>query len=157
MNDSAEHTEPRPQRRSSLDVAASTRPRILLADDDVEMCRLIATSLRRSGYAVTSCTNGINLLDHLGSYLLRGTGDSYSLIISDIRMPGVTGMEVLEGLRHVKSAPPIILITAFGDDETHREAKRFGAVAVLDKPFDLDRLQALVRSVLFEEDGPSAA
>jgi DNA-binding response OmpR family regulator len=117
------------------------------------MCRLVATSLRRSGYDVTMCTNGINLLDHLGSYLLRGGEDHYALIVSDIRMPGVTGMEVLEGLRHVKAAPPVILITAFGDRETHLEAERFGAVAVLDKPFELDRLLRLVESVLSKPNG----
>lgn len=143
--------------RARRATAAEKRPRVLLADDDVEMCRLIATALRRAGYGVTMCANGINLLDHLGSYIMRGGTHDYSLIITDIRMPGVTGMEVLEGLRHVHDAPPIVLITAFGDRETHREARRFGALAVLDKPFDLDHLIGLVRSVIPLEEDPNAA
>lgn len=75
----------------------------------------------------------------------------FDLIISDIRMPGFTGLEVLEGLRD-ECAPrigetPITLLTAFGDLEVHADAERLGAV-VFDKPFDLDEFQACARNMI---------
>lgn len=53
-------------------------------------------------------------------------------------MPGLTGLEILEDLRDFKGFRPMILITAFGDESTHRKAKKLGAAAMLDKPFEID-------------------
>ena len=122
--------------------------RILIADDDREMSRLIASTLRKAGYDVTVCATGINLLERLSSYLIGDPVQRFSLVVSDIRMPGVTGMEMLDGMRNVEGAPPVILITGFGDEETHRAAERLGAVTVLDKPFEMSTLLKLVRRTL---------
>ncbi len=146
----------KPNPQSWPDPASSPRearsgvepPRILLAEDDTELRRLIRTTLRKAGYHVTACENGINLLDHLGSYVFREQGERFALVITDIRMPGVTGMEVLEGLSRIHGVPPIVLITAFGDPETHGEAAKLGAVAVLDKPFGMSALLDVVASVV---------
>ena len=70
------------------------------------------------------------------------------LIVSDIRMPYITGMQVLRELRERDDAPPMILITAFGSDALHAKAERLGAVAVFDKPFDVEDLVAKVESLL---------
>ncbi|MBU1699526.1 MAG: response regulator [Candidatus Eisenbacteria bacterium] len=130
------------------DVQMKEKFRVLLAEDDNEMCRLIASVLRKDGYHVTQCSNGINLLSHLTSYVNETNEEHYDVIISDIRMPGLTGMEVVEGLHRIPKAPPMILITAFGDAETHAAALRQGAVALLDKPFDMESLLDQVRSLL---------
>ena len=61
-------------------------------------------------------------------------------MISDIKMPGLSGLDLLDTLRRSDWAMPVILITAFGDRETHDEAIRLGAVRVFDKPFELDDL-----------------
>jgi len=116
------------------------RPRVLLAEDDDEMRSLLASALRRDGYEVRTCTNGINLLERVAPSFPHGGAEDYALIISDIRMPGLSGLEVLADLQGHRSAPPLILITAFGDEATHAQAKRLGAVAVFDKPFPIDRL-----------------
>lgn len=121
-------------------IARPARPRVLLAEDDDEMRSLLATALRRDGYDVRTCTNGINLLERVAPSFPHGGIEDYALIISDIRMPGLSGLEVLADLQGHASAPPLILITAFGDDETHARAERLGALAVLDKPFPIDRL-----------------
>jgi FixJ family two-component response regulator len=63
-------------------------------------------------------------------------------------MPGLTGLEVLAGLRKRDQSTPVILITAFGDEQTHAEAKRLGATAVIDKPFDTADLLTAVRRAL---------
>jgi FixJ family two-component response regulator len=55
-------------------------------------------------------------------------------------MPGVTGLEIVEGMRSINQSLPIILITAFGDRATHEKAKQHGVTAIFDKPFDMDKL-----------------
>ena len=59
-------------------------------------------------------------------------------------MPGLTGLDVLAILRCANWATPVILITAFGDEATHAEGRELGAVAVFDKPFNVDALRATV-------------
>jgi len=126
---------------------APTQPlRILLSEDDAEMRSLLETTLRHEGYAVTPCADGEALLDRLGA-ALAAEEPGYGLVISDIRMPGLSGLEFLEWTSSWESHPPVILITAFGDRETHERAKQLGALGVLDKPFDTDELLALVRVV----------
>jgi CheY-like chemotaxis protein len=75
-------------------------------------------------------------------------GVDFDLIISDIRMPAHSGLEILEAGPQLKGFPPMILITAFGSELTHARARRFGAVAVFDKPFDVNDLLVKVREVL---------
>lgn len=148
MHHLKEETDPRAVQNRKERVAIGHKRRILLAEDDYEMCRLIASTLRKAGYNVTMCANGINLLSSLRATLFGEQGESYELIITDIRMPGVTGMEILAGLNKAGDAPPVILITAFGDAETHREAADLGAVTVLDKPFEMGELVRLVQRTL---------
>lgn len=123
--------------------------RILLAEDDKEMRSLLALMLRKEGYQVRECMDGLSLLDMLSSFFLPDEEhENFDLIISDIRMPGVTGMEILMGANELDDFPPIILITAFGDKETHVQAERLGAVALFDKPFDIDEMLEKVRAIL---------
>lgn len=124
--------------------------RILLAEDDREMRTLLANALREAEYEVAECSNGFTLLTHLGHLLLPGVHEynEVDLIISDIRMPGVTGMEILHGAYEIGTFPPIIMITAFGDEKTHAQAKEFGAAAIFDKPFDIDAFIDKVRNLL---------
>lgn len=118
----------------------AARPlRVLLAEDDDEMRRLLAGSLRETGYEVTAVADGTELCRALAPQLIQPDADRYHVIVSDIRMPGTTGLQALEGLRALAELPPMILITAFGDAETHRKVRKLGAV-ILDKPFDIEAL-----------------
>jgi len=121
--------------------------RLLLADDDYEMRRLLAWSLNREGYQVTECKDGNTLMKKMGSIPNEGV-QPFDLIISDIRMPGFTGLQALESAQNIEALPPMILITAFPDDETKKMARQLGAVAVMEKPFDLDALLGNVRQIL---------
>jgi len=122
--------------------------RILLAEDNVEMLRLLAGALAKDGYDIIEARTGAELLDHLVDHLLDGDRSPVDLIISDLRMPGFTGLEILAGLRDDDPATPFILITAFGGEEVREEALRAGAAAVFDKPFDVDDLRAAVAQLL---------
>lgn len=123
-------------------------PRILVAEDDGEMRRLLVWRLHNAGFETIECSDGFQLLDYLGNPVLSGEPDDFDLIVSDIRMPGVTGLEVLEGIHETEWFVPMILITAFGNDEMHQTAERFGAAAMFDKPFDIDELIERIREIL---------
>ena len=134
-----------PQRPS----AARKPPRILLADDDDEMLALLTWVLQREGYEVTACADGLGLMEHVAPTVLGQRLEDYDLVISDIRMTWVTGLEALRGMHGRQGTPPpIILITAFGDNKTHAEGRRLGAVAMLDKPFEIDDLLAMIRDIV---------
>ena len=121
---------------------------ILLAEDDLEMRRMLAWSLREKGYEVAECDDGYCLMKRLGFLEPFGKTQNFDLIISDIRMPGVTGMQVLESAKEFEDFPPMILITAFGDDNTHAQAQKLGADAMFDKPFDVADLLVKVAQVI---------
>jgi DNA-binding response OmpR family regulator len=127
-------------------------PNILLAEDTAEMREVIALRLRQQGYSVTECCNGAELVSELAEYLGNVPAEArkrrFDLIISDIRMPGVFGLSVVEGGSEYRNFPPTILITAFGDEETHERARQIGVAAVLDKPFDMNDLLGKVRDAL---------
>lgn len=118
-------------------------PRVLIAEDDPDLHRFLVTVFDQDGYIVDEVKTGFDLLARASRPHSRD--QELDLIISDIRMPGLTGLEVLAGLRSPHRPggwnTPVILITAFGDEETHAEAKRLGA-AIFDKPFDIDDLRA---------------
>jgi CheY-like chemotaxis protein len=124
---------------------------VLLADDDEDMRKMLAEALRAEGCKVTECKNGIEFISKLESFILKQTPANFDIIISDIRMPGVTGMEILEDLNEQEGLPPMILITGFGDSETHQLARKYKASAILDKPFEIDTLIAKVREILAQE------
>lgn len=122
-------------------------PHILLAEDNHEMRTLLSMSLRKNGYKVTEFADGRGMLDYYFSTNPAQKEAALDLIISDIRMPFLTGMEILEGLHNCEGFPPVILITAFGDEETHKQAYLLGAAAVFDKPFDIEELIAKVQEI----------
>jgi CheY-like chemotaxis protein len=122
-------------------------PRILLAEDDAEMRALVSDDLRCAGYSVVECADGAALLRRLDS-ANRTPGLGVDLVVADVRMPELTGLEVLERVRRADPFTPYIVITAFGSAETRRAAARLGALAVLDKPFEIKDLLRLVEDAI---------
>jgi DNA-binding NtrC family response regulator len=113
---------------------------LLLGEDDREMRRLLAEMFRRDGWEVVEAWDGAHLLDLV---LRRVAGPAIDVVVSDVRMPGMSGLDVLGAIRRRDAAIPVVLITAFGDAEVRRAALHLGAV-LLDKPFALERLRSLV-------------
>ena len=124
---------------------ANTRGHVLLAEDDREFRRLVADALAADGYVITEVGSGRELLDGL-AHVARHVDHEAWVIVSDVRMPEMTGLEVLTALRMARWTTPMLLMTAFGDDELHGDAAELGA-DVLDKPFDLDALRTRVASL----------
>ena len=124
-------------------------PTILLVEDDEDMREMLAAVLRRDGYYVVEAEDGDSAVDWLGIGILDGEPERLpSLIVSDIRLPYLSGLEILEGAHLSAWRLPVILITGFGDDYTHERARELGAECVLDKPFSMQVLRAAIRSAL---------
>lgn len=120
------------------------RARILIAEDDWAFRELLLWAFDADGYEVIGVSNGSDLLSLLAASLLPDSGVApFDLVVSDVRMPGWNGLLALEDLSRSRRMPPIIVMTAFGSHEVHERASRAGAVAVLDKPFDIADLTAL--------------
>jgi CheY-like chemotaxis protein len=138
------------QRQTAVEIA---RPQVLIAEDVDEMRILLANAFLREGYHVTECIHGVDLLIHLKSFLCPQdmppeNWEDFDLIVSDIRMPGVSALEVIEGIQQFGGLPPIILLTAFGDRDTHLRAYELGVAAVFNKPFEFDDLLAKARELV---------
>ena len=116
------------------------------------MRKLLVRVLDEDGYATLACSNGIDLFAHLEPFLFNRNNLEFKAIIADIRMPGITGLEILEDLHDFKGFPPMILITAFGDANIHTRAEMAGVSALLDKPFAIEDLLAKLHEIL---PGPS--
>ena len=121
--------------------------RILIAEDDREMRRLMADSLREDGYEIHEVEDGAELMVRLEDAFFLSRTPPIDLFVTDIRMPGHTGLHVVSSLRGAGIDVPGVIITAFGNAETRDQAVALGA-QLLEKPFKMAALRALVRYLL---------
>jgi len=118
------------------------------------MRRLVCEALRDDGYQVTSVGDGGRLLVMLAHEMVDDDGaDLADLVLSDVRMPVCTGIQILEQLRAVRCRVPFILMTAFGDSASRDHARSLGAI-LFDKPFELDDLRTAVALLLRRDAAP---
>jgi two-component system response regulator CpxR len=115
-------------------------PRILVVDDDAELCELVAEYLIPEGFQVDSVYDGVQGVD-------RSLSGEYSLVILDVMLPGIQGFEVLRQIR-AKSRLPIIMLTARGEDVDRIVGLEIGADDYLPKPFNPRELVARIQAVL---------
>jgi two-component system, OmpR family, response regulator len=116
----------------------------IVADDDDELRGLVASVLRGLALHVVEARNGRELLE---LFRVRGCA-APALIVTDLQMPELTGLQALRRLRRIGIPSPVILVTAFGDPRIMKEALRAGAVSVLDKPFSIAVLRELASRLL---------
>jgi DNA-binding response OmpR family regulator len=133
------------------DDALQQRPglRVLVADDDADLRSELANGLSEAGILVIEAADGNQLLD----FVVHGMADPlarpyFDAIITDVMMPGFSGLDVLTALRARVGRVPVLVITGFSDARTTRLARSLGAAAVLRKPFNLDELRAALDNAL---------
>jgi two-component system, OmpR family, response regulator CpxR len=114
--------------------------RILIVDDDVELCGLLRELLGAEGYEVESVHRG-------GGAAARAAGGSYALVVLDVMLPEVNGFDILRDLRRASDVP-VILLTARGDDVDRIVGLELGADDYLPKPFNPRELLARIHAVL---------
>jgi two-component system response regulator PilR (NtrC family) len=125
---------------AQADAPATDRrpPRILVVDDERSMREMLQIVLRREGYEVLLAENGRAAIDLLER-------EPVDILISDIKMPDLSGVDVLRAAKKIDQDILGIMITAFASTETAVEAMRLGACDYLSKPFDIDLLKMKVR------------
>lgn len=119
---------------------------ILIADDDLSMRQALAESLESCGFEVETAENGADALQKFQK-------GKFEVVVTDMRMPKMTGMDVLRGIKKISPLTPVILITAYGTVKTAVEAMKEGAAEFIMKPFSLDDLEFAVRNVLVTSKG----
>jgi len=116
----------------------SKSPRILIVDDDAGQRSLLSSFLQGQGFEVVTADSGERALEILPA-------GGFAMMISDVRMPGISGLETLQRARERNARLPVLLVTAYADIREAVGAMRDGAVNYLAKPIDLDELLASVQ------------
>ncbi|MFZ5596043.1 MAG: sigma-54-dependent transcriptional regulator [Bacillota bacterium] len=116
-------------------------PKILIIDDEQHMCWALEKAMKQEGYQVLTTTRGKTGLEMIREELP-------SLVVLDLKMPEMDGMEVLKQAREINPKLPVVMLTAHGTIETAIEAMKMGATDYLTKPFDLDELKLVIRQNL---------
>jgi two-component system response regulator AtoC len=114
---------------------------ILVVDDEPSIRKVLAAQLRRAGYDVTAVADGSEAISLLAEH-------PFDLVITDLQMPEIDGMALLEHCRATLPALPVILITAHGTVDTAVEAIKLGAHDYITKPFDQHELQDIITKAL---------
>lgn len=117
------------------------RFRILIVDDDEGMRENLAELFESLGYDIMTAANTPEALDKLA-------GSQVDLLLTDYKMPGPTGVELIEAARKRQPHIRAVLMTAFGDSFTEIESVRRGAVGYLNKPFEADEVASFVEKIL---------
>ncbi|MBN1585991.1 MAG: response regulator [Candidatus Omnitrophica bacterium] len=115
--------------------------RILVVDDEETLCDFLGNFFLKKGCEVSKANNGEQALQAIDK-------SEPHMILLDMRMPGMSGMDVLRTLRERGQEIPVIALTAVDNDMVMDEAKQFGVIDYITKPFSLDQLEDLVLSRL---------
>ncbi len=117
------------------------KPRVLIVDDEQVVCDLLYEELSERGYLCTTTFDGNNALTKLAT-------EDFDIVLLDIRLPGMSGMEVLREIWLSHGNTATIMITAINDVETAVEAIKLGASDYIVKPFEIDRVDTSIRTAL---------
>ncbi len=118
---------------------------ILVVDDESHMLDTIQFILQSNGYLTVTARGGAEALERLSS--LRAEGRRVDLILTDIQMPGPTGLELIELFREAGEQAPVLVMTGYNDQETTRRLRERGIEHFLDKPFEEEELLRRVRQL----------
>ncbi len=115
--------------------------KILVVDDEQSLRDVLSIMLKRAGYAVTSARDGEEAIELLNREI-------FDLVITDLRMPKIDGMEVLKAVKSASPETVVLIITAFATADSAVEAMKQGAYDYLTKPFQVDEVQLIIRNAL---------
>jgi DNA-binding response OmpR family regulator len=118
---------------------------ILVIEDDEKMRNGLVEILKEEGYNVDSADNGLKGLEKIRE-------KDYDVVLTDLLMPVMGGMELLRNIKQIKPRTSVIIITAFGTIENAVEAIKVGASEYITKPFKIDEVQNMIKKVLAERE-----
>ncbi|GMR04704.1 MAG: sigma-54 dependent transcriptional regulator [Thermodesulfobacteriota bacterium] len=117
------------------------KSRIVVVDDEKDMRTFFDIMLRKEGYDVTSFPSGDRAIEYL-------RGNDFDLVISDIRMPGMDGVELLKEVKDLDADVPVIMITAYASVDTAIDAMKAGAFDYFTKPFNVDEIKLNIKKAI---------
>ena len=115
--------------------------KILIVDDDQDMCEILSDFLRDEGYAVITASDGESALSSIKN-------KKYDLLILDYQLHGITGLYVLEKAHQIDSSLIAIMISAFGSEQIRSQAQELGVYDFVEKPFDMEKMVEAVNQAL---------
>ena len=118
------------------------KSKILVADDDPGIARGIQKTLEKEGYDIITALNGSEALDKIKEV-------KPGLVLLDINMPGLNGIDILSSIKASDHALPVIMVTAVRDEKEGREALEAGADYYMTKPIDFEYLKIIIFSKMF--------
>ncbi len=118
--------------------------RILIVEDRASLRKMLERALSSEGFAVESCGDGLSAIGKVESR-------PFDLVLTDLKLPEVSGLEVVSACRRRRPPLPVVVMTAYGTVEVAVEAMKRGALDFLEKPVEIDQLYELVHSVLQPE------
>ena len=123
---------------------------ILIVDDEREVCRFLQRVLADPGYEVETCTSGEEAMARMAQH-------AFNLVITDLRLPGVNGLEVLRKAKELDPYCEVMVITAYASVESALEAMKSGAYDYIAKPFNVDEIKLVVAKALEKQGLAHAA
>jgi len=121
----------------------SSKKRILVIDNEEGICRMVEAVLTDAGYKVETCTRSFEAVE-------KFVPGQWDLVITDVKMPGMNGLEVLQQIKEKDPAVPVVMITAYATVEMSIQALRRGAYDMLTKPFEPEELLYRVKNALLQ-------
>jgi len=129
-----------------------SNPSILLVDDDVELLKALQKFLRRQGYTVITAAWPAEAAE-----MMRGESVPFDLLITDLRMPAVSGFTFLRAFHATHPQTPVIVLTAFANPPTRAAVADLGAIACLEKPVNTKLLKETISLALSRANVPASS
>jgi CheY-like chemotaxis protein len=118
---------------------------MLVVDDEASIRRNLAVGMAQRGYEVDSCEMGLSALEKIEA--ARRSGIPHNFVILDIRLPDIDGLQLLKMIKDVYPDLPVVVISGYGDQKTEEWVKEHHGSAYLDKPFEIEALEAEIRKI----------
>jgi two-component system response regulator (stage 0 sporulation protein F) len=120
-------------------------PRVLVVDDEASIRRNLLVGMAQRGYEVDACEEGLSALEKIEA--ARRSGVPHNYVILDIRLPDIDGLRLLSMIKEVYPDLPVVMISGYGDERTGEQVKERCGSAYLDKPFEIDALEAEIHRI----------
>lgn len=122
-----------------------TKHSILIVDDNEELCKNLCDILELKGYDAQKAYDGYHAIECINS-------KNFSIVIMDIKMPGINGLDTLKILQRLNPKTSIIMITAFADDIFYKQGQKSCDSIVIQKPIDIDKLLNIIAEIVIKKN-----
>jgi len=118
-----------------------SKGRILIVDDEKNMREVLEIFLRNEGYNVSVADSGERAVEAMRH-------DIFDLVITDMKMPGMSGIDLLKNIKQISPETIVVIITAYGTTESAVQAMKLGAYDYIQKPFEMDDIRLVVKNAI---------